>query len=160
MMGEDARFEEGAERPMRLSAVDAEDLGVIAALVQDAVLTASDVQWSRKRRRLALLVNRFRWEDRQRAEQRGRDYERVRSTLVIESVTRVAAQGVDPADRDAVLSILTLEWHPGADGAGRIEIVLAGDGAIAVDVECIDLSLTDVTRPYAAPSRHVPQHGD
>ncbi len=83
----DATFEDGGERPLRLVAQDADDLPVISALVQDAVLTVTDMKCDPKRRRFALLVNRFRWEDRAEAAERvGRAYERVRSVLVVEDV--------------------------------------------------------------------------
>ncbi len=157
-MAEDATFEDGAERPLHLKAETAEDVPVMATLVQDAVLAMTDMSWQPKLRRLAFLINRFRWEDRAAAEARGRAYERVRSVLVIEGVLSVASQGIDRADRDAVLSILDIQWTPGEDGAGRVELVLAGDGGIAAEVECLDLTLKDVTRPYAAPSGKVPGH--
>jgi len=41
---------------------------------------------------------------------------------------------------------------------GRVELTLAGDGVIAVDVEALELLLRDVTRPYVAPSGKVPGH--
>jgi len=59
-----------------------------------------------------------------------------------------------------VLSLLSLDWQEGEDGTGRITLMLAGDGAVAVDVECIDVALRDVTRPYLAPSRKVPDHSE
>ncbi|MBC7139212.1 MAG: DUF2948 family protein [Defluviimonas sp.] len=154
----DARFEDGGETALTLLAFSPEDLQVISALLQDAVLPASEIRWDRRARKLALLVNRFRWEDRDAAEREGRPYERVRSLLVIGDVLRVASQGVPRGDADTVLSILSLDWHPGEDGTGRLVLVLAGDGAIAADVECIDLTLRDVTRPYLAPSRKAPGH--
>jgi hypothetical protein len=116
----DARFEDGADRPLHLAAQEAGDLPVISALVQDAVFPVSELRWARRRRRLMILLNRFRWEDRAAAEARGRPYERVRSMLVVGDVTRVAVQGVDPADHDVVLSLLSLTWEEGADGAGRL----------------------------------------
>lgn len=154
----DARFEDGGETALTLLAFSPEDLQVISALLQDAVLPASEIRWDRRARKLALLVNRFRWEDRDAAEREGRPYERVRSLLVIGDVLRVASQGVPRGDADTVLSILSLDWQPGEDGTGRLVLVLAGDGAIAADVECIDLTLRDVTRPYLAPSRKAPGH--
>ena len=154
----DARFEDGAERPLFLSAVDREGLQVISALVQDAVFPASDMRWEPRRRRFAVLLNRFRWEDRARAEARGRPYERVRAMLVVEDALRVRSQGVDPSDADTVLSLLSLEWEPGEEPAGRLVLTLAGDGAVAVEAECLEVTLRDVTRPYAAPSGKVPRH--
>ena len=123
-----------------------------------AVLTIADLSWQPRLRRLALLVNRFRWEDRSAAEARGRPYERVRSLLIVGGVTHVASQGIDRRDREEVLSVLDVVWVPGEDAAGAVEITLAGDGAIRAEVECLDLILSDVTRPYLAPSRKAPEH--
>ena len=154
----DARFEDGAERPLLLSAVDPEGLQVISALVQDAVFPASQMRWEPRRRRFAVLLNRFRWEDRARAEARGRPYERVRALLVVEDALRVRSQGLDPSDGGTVLSLLALAWEPGEAPAGRLVLTLAGDGALAVEAECLEVTLRDVTRPYAAPSGKVPRH--
>ncbi len=156
----DATFEEGAERGLTLKALEAGDLQVISSLVQDAVLTGADMTWRPRERRLALLVNRFRWEDASRAERGKRPYERVRSLLVIDGVLRVASQGVDKGDKDEVLSVLSMDWTRGEDAAGSVTLVLAGDGAIRADVECLDVTLKDVTRPYLAPSRQRPKHPD
>lgn len=156
----DARFEDGAETALTLKAETTDDLAVLSALVQDAVLVADGMTWDRHGRRLSLFLNRFRWEDRAAAEAAGRSYERVRALLVIGGVAAVASQGFDRHDRDLVLSVLSLLWEPGADGAGRLVVTLAGDGAVAANAECLDVTLMDVTRPYAAPSRHMPRHPD
>lgn len=156
-MTEDASFEDGAERPLRLRAEDSDDLQVISAFVQDAVLPASEMRWQARQRRFAMLLNRFRWEDKDRAARRNRPVERVQSVLAFDDVGTVQTAGVS-RDTDTVLSVLAVAFAPGDDGAGRIEITLAGDGAIGLDVECINVTLQDVTRPYLAPSRHVPDH--
>lgn len=139
-------------------ALEPDDLPVISALVQDSVFSTSDMRWQKGPRRFAVLLNRFRWEDRTAAEQCGRAYERVRALLVISDVLRVTRQGVDPRDGDTVLSLLSVTFEPGAEGSGRVILTLAGDGAVALDVECLDVALRDVTRPYRAPSGSVPIH--
>jgi Protein of unknown function (DUF2948) len=154
----DARFEDGGEGPLRLVAQDGDDLKVISILVQDAVLPVTELTFDTRRRRFALLLNRFRWEDRAEAEAVGRAYERVRSVLVVEDVRRVQSFGFDRADKDLVLSVLSLDFTAVEDGAGRLTLTLAGDGAIALDVEALDVRLDDVTRPYRAPSGKVPRH--
>jgi hypothetical protein len=154
----DARFEDGGEGPLRLVAQDAEDLKVISTLVQDAVLPVTELKFDPRRRRFALLLNRFRWEDRSEAEAVGRAYERVRSVLVVEDVLKVQSFGFDRGDKDLVLSVLSLDFAPTGDGAGRLTLTLAGDGAIALDVEAIEVRLDDVTRPYRVPSGKVPRH--
>jgi hypothetical protein len=154
----DAKFEDGGEGPLRLVAQDAEDLKVVAALLQDAVLPVTELKYDAKRRRFALLLNRFRWEDRVEAERVGRAYERVRSVLVVEDVRKVQSYGFDRAEKDLVLSLLSMSFEPGEDGTGRLSLTFAGDGAVALDVEALDVRLDDVTRPYRAPSGKVPRH--
>ena len=154
----DAKFEDGGEAPLRLVAQDAEDLKVIAALLQDAVLPVTELKYDARQHRFAALLNRFRWEDRVEAERVGRAYERVRSVLVVEDVRKVQSFGFDRAEKDLVLSLLSISFEPGEDGTGRLTLTLAGDGAVALDVEALDLRLDDVTRPYRAPSGKVPRH--
>ena len=152
---EDARFEDGREAPLNLGALDTDDLQVISSLVQDAVFPITEMRWEAKARRFALLVNRFRWED------AGKDRhapERVQALLVFNNVLRVSSQGIDRTDKETILSLLSLGFEPGEDGAGELTLVLAGDGAIRLSVEAIDASLRDVTRPYVAPSKSVPEH--
>jgi hypothetical protein len=158
-MTEDARFEDGRERPLNLAALDTEDLGVLSALLQDAVFPATEMRWDAKRRRFALLVNRFRWEDRAAAEARGRPYERTRAMLVVENVGRVSSLGIDRRDADTVLALLALDYEGPPEGPGALTLVLSGDGAIRLEVEALEARLKDVTRPYAAPSGKAPDHG-
>jgi hypothetical protein len=157
-MSEDAKFEDGQERPLHLKALDAEDLQVIAALAQDSVFPASEIQWDKNKRRFGILLNRFRWEDVEAAHRAKRSFERVQAVLVFDDVLKVSSQGVKRGEADTVLSLLEIAFHPGEDGGGRIEMTLAGDGAIALEVEAIDATLKDVTRPYVAPSGAQPVH--
>lgn len=154
----DARFEDGAEQALSLKAETPEDLAVISALVQDAILPIGEMRWDSSGRTLAFFLNRFRWEDRAAADRERRPYERTRALLVLSNVTHVASQGIDRDDKDLILSLLTLGWEPGSEGTGRLILTLAGDGGIAASVECLDVTLRDVTRPYRAPSGHAPYH--
>jgi hypothetical protein len=154
----DARFEDGAEVPLRLIAQDAQGLAVLSTLLQDAIFPITEMTYAARRRRFALLLNRFRWEDREAAERAGRGYERVQSLLVFEGVLSVQSHGIDRGDADTVLSLLSVTATLDADGAGRVELTLAGDGAVALQIEALDATLQDVTRPYLAPSGRAPAH--
>ena len=154
----DARFEDGTDGPLRLMASDPEGVTVLSALLQDAVFPITEMTYAVKRRRFALLLNRFRWEDRDAAETARRRYERVQSLLVFEDVLSVKTTGIDRKAKDMILSLLAVTFTPGGDGTGRVDLLLAGDGTIALQVEVLDASLRDVSRPYIAPSGRVPTH--
>lgn len=154
----DARFLDADPLPLALRAEDAADLTILSAMVQDAVVTVADVSWDASQRRLALLLNRFRWEDADAAQAERRGFERVRALLVLSDVVALRSDGIDRDDGDVVLSLLALDWAEGADGTGTITLNFAGDGALAADVECISVDLRDVTRPYPAPSGKMPRH--
>ena len=157
-MTEDARFEDGAEKALRLRAEGPEDLQVIAALVQDAVLPANEMRRILPKRQFACLLNRFRWEDKSASGARDRHFERVQSVLLISDVLHVSQQGMGARDGDTILSLLTMAFEPGEDGTGRLVLTFAGDGAVALDVETLNVTLQDVTRPYRAPSHRAPSH--
>ncbi len=154
----DARFADADPAPLALRAEDGEDLQVISTLVQDAILPVTEISYDAQQRYLALLINRFRWEDADLARRDQRPYERVRSLMVLSDVTRVRSDGIDRKDSDLVLELLNLVWQPAEDGSGTILLQFAGDGALSVEVECLNIDLRDVTRPYIAPSRKAPQH--
>ena len=156
-MSDDAKFEDGREAPLHLGALDAEDLQVVSSLAQDAVFPITEMTYARSQRRFALLINRFRWED----QGQGRHApERVQSVLAFDLVQNVATNGIDRSDKDTILSLLSISFEAGEDGAGDILLTLAGDGAIRLSVEAIEVTIKDVTRPYVAPSKSVPRHDD
>ena len=159
-MSQDARFEDGGVRALQLIAQDSEDLSVVSSLAQDGVLQASDITWRRSEGRVALLLNRLRWEDKTEAEASGRPVERVRALLVLDNVTRVAGQGIRPGDADTVLSVLSVAFEETESPSGVVTVTFAGDGALRVEVEALDVILKDVTRPYAAVSGKAPTHPD
>ncbi|MEM7521944.1 MAG: DUF2948 family protein [Pseudomonadota bacterium] len=154
-MSNDARFEDGREAPLNLGAVDTDDLQVLSSLVQDAVFPASEMRWDPGARRFALLLNRMRWEDEGRARHAP---ERVQSLLVFSQVDGVASQGVPKGDADTVLSVLSVNFEEAESPSGHVLLTLAGDGAIRLRVEALEVALRDVTRPYKAPSGKQPQH--
>lgn len=156
----DASFHDAGPGPLMLRAEGAEDVTVLSALLQDAVLTGADITFDRRARQLAMLVNRFRWEDAADARREGRDFERVRALLVISDITGIRSDGIDRGDSDEVLSLLAMIWQPGEDGTGRLDLDFSGDGTIQIDVECVAIDLRDVTRPYVAVSGHMPKHDD
>lgn len=156
-MTQDARFEDGREAPLNLGAFDGDDLNVISSLAQDAVFPASEMRWHRAGGRFALLLNRVRWED---AGKSRHAPERVQSVLIFNTVQNVASQGVPKGDSDTILSLLGISFEETTAPSGFLTLTLAGDGAIRLSVEAIEVTLKDVTKPYVAPSKKLPNHPD
>jgi hypothetical protein len=129
---------------LKLAAADAEDLEILSARLQDAVVKLKNFVWLPKKRRFAAMVNRLQWEAGGKT--------RVRSGLHFDGVLKVQSAQVKLGAGEAVVAILAVTFAPtgGEDPGGVIEIVLAGGGAIRLDVECIDAGLADLTGPWAA----------
>jgi hypothetical protein len=135
---------------LKLAAADPEDLEVLSARLQDALLKLKNVSWQPARRRFAMVVNRLRWEEGGRT--------RVRAGLHFDGVLKVQSQKVKLGAGEAVVSLLAVKFTPdgGEDPGGVIELVLAGGGALRLTVECIDAALADMTVSWAA--RATPDH--
>ncbi len=138
---------------LKLMAEDAEDLDIIGAAVQDALLRMGDLSFDPKARRFTAMLNRFRWET---AEDAG-PYERVRAALSFEGVLGVKSRRVRPDAPDALASVLSIGFIPDEEPPGGIvRLMLAGGDEIAIDVECLDAVLVDIGEAWRTPRR--PDH--
>lgn len=130
---------------LKLIAFDSDDLAVLSAHVQDAVLVVADMAYQPRERRFVALLNRFNWQTALDARAPRGTYERRRSALRIERVLGAQVLGIDLSARRAVLSLLALEFTPAAEAPeGHITLHLAGGAAIRLHVECIESELRDL----------------
>ena len=138
---------------LHLTAFDAEDLDVISAQLQDAVVRFADVSYLKRQRRFALVANRFAWDmlpERQRR----------RTGIAFNDVTAVRRQGPKDLGDLTVLSLLALSFTPdGKDDSpgGTILMTFSGGHVIALDVGCIDVSLDDLGPAWSTDK--TPEHG-
>lgn len=141
-------------RALRLVAEDASDLEIISSAVQDAVLKAENIKFDRKQRRMTLEINRFQWED---AKSKRGPQGRVRAILAFDTVLSVKTRAVSKADPEMVYSVLSLAFDPDEEPpGGKLSILFAGDGELALEVEAIDVTLLDSS--YEWTTRHRPDH--
>lgn len=142
---------------LRLVALDEQDLAVVSAHVQDAVLKVADLSFLAAERRFVVALNRFVWENRPgflRA-----NNERRRSVLHFEAVRGVSSAGIARDRPDDVLSLLALRFEPGAEApSGTLELVFSGNAAIRLEVDYIEARLSDLGAAWQAASR--PAHQD
>jgi hypothetical protein len=139
---------------LKLVALDAEDLGIISAHVQDAVLKVADLEYLPAAKRFMLAMNRFAWEKKPGFFRK--HYERRRSVLHFDRVLGAKTSGIARDKPDEVLSLLAISFVPLDAPAGLIELIFSGGGAIMLDVECVEARLADVGGAWAAGSR--PRH--
>ncbi len=137
---------------LKLAALDADDLAVVSAHLQDAVLNAGDLSYLRKARKFALVANRFVWEHGAKAEH----FERRRTGLHFDRVTGVKVQNIDRSDREAVLSLLSIGFEETDAPSGTIILAFSGGGTIRLEVECIEAQLSDLGPAWA--TEHLPRH--
>ncbi|MCC7252336.1 DUF2948 family protein [Hyphomicrobium sp.] len=141
---------------LKLIAFDAEDLSIIAAHLQDAVLRIEDMAYLKGERRFAIVANRFDWSHAARPANRHDHFVRRRTGVRIERVTGAQVQGLDLTKKDQVLSLLTLTFEAGEAPQGTIMLTFAGGGAVRLSVECIEAALTDLGAAWATPRK--PEH--
>lgn len=139
---------------LKLMALDAEDLQVISSCCQDAVLKVGDLDYLASKKQFALCLNRFAWE----LDGKSKTSERRKSVLHFAQVKSVKISGIDRHDKEMVLSLLAILFEAGDEPSGEIELVFAGDGAIKLNVECIEAQLADMPAAWEAKGR--PSHDD
>jgi hypothetical protein len=140
---------------LRLKAVDADDLGVIAACLQDALIPLSEMVYLPDERRFLAAFTRFRREclpDPDRRE----GLTQCQSVLAFSEVETVEHHGVDPRFGAVKLEFLTMVAEPGQDGAISIVLIFAGDMAIRLRVRDISATLSDFGAPW--PAAAAPHH--
>lgn len=132
--------------PLRLLAHDEDDLRIVSAALQDAILRPRDVKWEREARRLTVTLSRFCWEC---------GGTRVLSALQFGDVVAVRARGLSPQG-EAMQELLAIDFVPGDPPGGSAVLMFAGGADLAVEVECLDLVLADLSDRWRARAR--PEH--
>ncbi|MGD9828343.1 MAG: DUF2948 family protein [Hyphomicrobiaceae bacterium] len=147
------------QKPLRLIAFDEEDLQVISAHLQDAVLLVGDMTYLPDGKRFAAIANRFNWvQALADGNERRRQFERQRSALRFERVLSAQLQNIDLKSKDTVLELLAVQFEAGEPPAGQVTLVFAGGAAIRLRVECIEAELKDLGIAWR--TKRKPAHPD
>jgi Protein of unknown function (DUF2948) len=122
---------------LRLTAQDSDDLAVISAQMQDAVVKIADFNYNKKRRTFALVANRFAWDAMP-------DKQRRRSGLHFESVVSVQRAGFANTGRDTILSLLALTFAQHDAPSGFVTLLFSAGHSIRLEVECLEAVMADM----------------
>lgn len=143
---------------LKLVALDSEDLAILSAHLQDAVLRVGDIAYVPSQKRFAVMLNRFDWEGSRGAAKTGKKaFERRRSALRFDRVLGVQTQGIKQSRRDAVLELLAVRFEESQSPEGYVTLVFAGGPGIRLHVECIEAEMKDMGPVWRAKSK--PDHG-
>ena len=141
---------------LKLVALDKDDIEIVSAHVQDALVKVADILWQPREHRFVVALNRFDWMN--AADARGAknpddavpDYRRCRTALRFERVNACKCRDLDPLDRNAVLNLLAVEFAEPDSPAGVVSLIFSGGGVIRLDVECLEAELADLGEVSAA----------
>jgi hypothetical protein len=126
---------------LKLIALDADDLAVISAHVQDARVQTTDIIWRQRQKRLVVGMSRLDWEQTLTGETAPR---RLIAALRFDRVLSCKSRNIDLAAPEKTLELLGIEFHPGEAPSGSAVLMFRHAGVLRLDVECLECELTDL----------------
>jgi len=136
---------------VRLAAEDSDDLTIVSAQMQDALVRAADMRYLPKKHQFVLAANRFAWDAQPKQERR-------RCGLAVNGVLAAQRIGFATVEPDTILSLLSIIFHPEGELDGYMLLTFSDGPSIRLKVECIDVQMADMGDGW--PSQSTPQHGD
>jgi len=142
---------------LKLHALDAEDLAVISAHLQDSIMRVQEMTYLPQQQRFAAVLNRFDWLEAERGSGKRRRYQRRQAALRFDRVLEAKIQNIDTRRNDGIFELLTIQFQETDPPGGEVLLIFAGDAAIRLTVECIEAELRDLSAAWRARSK--PEHG-
>jgi hypothetical protein len=135
---------------LKLVAFDQDDIEIVSAHIQDALVKVADILWRPSEHRFVMAVSRFDWMSAVDAETRfdpgaGKsDYRRCRTALRFERVTSCKCRNLNQTDKSALLNLLAVSFSETDAPAGTVTLTFSGGGMIRLEVECLEAELADL----------------
>ena len=139
---------------LKLLATSDEDLRVVAAHLQDAIVSVQDIANLKKNRIFLIQLNRFMWED----VEKGifRKNKRIRTILKFDNIVSVSSKNINNRVSKIFLDFLTIESNKMTDKSYEIKLIFSGDAVIKIKTEVIDITLDDQGSPWESKTK--PKH--
>jgi hypothetical protein len=141
--------------PLKLIALDHDDLDVMSAHLQDSVVKVGEILWRPAEHRVVIALNRFDWEAAQDAIP---SWQRRRSALRFDRVLSCKCRDLDCGAKDQVLNLLAVEFSETDAPGGVVTLLFSGGGALRLEVECLEAETVDLGPVWA--TTHCPEHAD
>ncbi|MCR9214329.1 MAG: DUF2948 family protein [Proteobacteria bacterium] len=143
---------------LKLVAANTDDLEILSAALEGTITSPGEMSFLRSRRAFTLMGSRFKWEDvTDEVDQHGAWF-RIRSGVYVSDVLAVQSSGISQSTPTEVLELLNISVEMKDDIAADICLEFAGGGTIKLDVECINVTLTDVDKAWQTEQK--PVHED
>jgi hypothetical protein len=126
---------------LKLVALDREDIEIVSAHLQDAVVKIADIRWRPAEKRVVVAVNRFDWEA---ANGVAPEYRRRRAALRFDRVKACKCRNLKAAEKDQVLNLLAVIYEATDQPAGVVTLTFSGGATLRLEVECIEAELADL----------------
>ena len=139
---------------LKLLATSDKDLRIIAAHLQDSIISLKDIANLKKNRIFLIQLNRFMWEDVEKGV--FRKNKRIRTILKFDNVIRVSSKNINIKSDKHFLDFLTIETTLLLDKSYEIKLIFSGEATIKVNAEVIDVTLDDQGSPWE--SKTAPKH--
>jgi hypothetical protein len=136
--------------PLKLIALDKDDIEIVSTHLQDAVVKIADIIWRPAEHRLVIGLNRFDWEA---CGEVTPCYQRRRTALRFDRVMAFRCRNVNPTEKDAVLNLLAVEYAETDAPAGTVTLIFSGGAALRLEVECLECELADLGPSWTAKAR-------
>jgi hypothetical protein len=130
---------------LKLVALDRDDIEVMSAHVQDALVRLADIFWQPREQRFVMALNRFDWMSAVEPKPESKaNYRRCRTALRFERVISCKCRNIDQSDKEARLNLLAVEFAERDVPAGIVTMTFSGGGVIRLEVECLEAELADL----------------
>jgi len=139
---------------LKLLATSDEDLRIVAAHLQDAIVLIEDIANLKKNRIFLIQLNRFMWEDVEKGV--FRKNKRIRTVLKFDNVINVLSKNINKKKNKNFLDFLTIESNLLSDKSYEIRLIFSGNAVIKIKTEIIDVTLDDQGSPWE--SKTQPKH--
>jgi hypothetical protein len=126
---------------LKLVALDRDDMEVVSAHLQDAVIKAADVHWRPSEKRVVVGLNRFDWET---VNGSSTEFRRCRAALRFERVSSCKCRDVNAAEKNQILNLLAVTFDETDPPGGVVTLTFSGGAALRLEVECLEAELADL----------------
>ncbi|MCF6275222.1 MAG: DUF2948 family protein [Robiginitomaculum sp.] len=134
---------------LKLLAETSEGLTVISAALQDAIVRVGDIHFDPSGNSMVLITSRYCHETDVPT--------RIKAGLGLHNVLSAKIKGINRADPDAFLVLLSIIYVPSDEPpGGTISLIFAGGGEISLGAECLEVRLVDIQNER--PTKSVPLH--